>query len=198
MHVGDIELVPLNDGTATMPTTYYRNIDWEQHADLLADDGKFHIPIGCFLVRTGDRTVLLDAGLGPHDSDFGHGGELPAQLASIGVSPSDIDDVVCTHLHLDHAGWLVQDGQPYFPNATIRFGAGDWQQFVTDAHPKDRIRAAMELLADQDRLDPIEGDMVALAPGLTARYAPGHTAGHYGLVVSSGDERVYLLGDAVE
>ncbi|MFL6205171.1 MAG: hypothetical protein ACJ739_07440, partial [Acidimicrobiales bacterium] len=66
------------------------------------------------------------------------------------------------------------------------------------AHPKDRIRRAMELLADAGRLDPIEGDMVSLATGVTARYAPGHTNGHYGLVLSSGEERVYLLGDAVE
>jgi glyoxylase-like metal-dependent hydrolase (beta-lactamase superfamily II) len=196
--IGDIELVPLNDGTVGMPPAYYANMDWEAHADLLAEDGKFHIPVGCFLVRTGERTLLLDAGIGPLASSLGVGGQLPSELAAAGVTPGDIDEVICTHLHLDHAGWLVHEGQAFFPNATVRFGAGDWQQFVTDADPQDHIRVGMELLAEQGRLEPIEGDMVALAPGVTARYTPGHTNGHYGLIVSSGDERVYLLGDAVE
>ena len=44
----------------------------------------------------------------------------------------------------------------------------------------------------------VYGDNVALAPGLTALHTPGHTPGHYGLVVSSGEERAVLLGDAVE
>ena len=56
----------------------------------------------------------------------------------------------------------------------------------------------MEALATTDRLEPMEGDLVAIAPGITARHTPGHTMGHYGLVLSSGDERAVLLGDAVE
>jgi glyoxylase-like metal-dependent hydrolase (beta-lactamase superfamily II) len=80
----------------------------------------------------------------------------------------------------------------------VRYGAGDWTRFVEDAAPGDRIAEAMRLLWDAGRLDPIDGDVVALARGLTARYTPGHTEGHYSLVVSSGDERLFLLGDAVE
>jgi glyoxylase-like metal-dependent hydrolase (beta-lactamase superfamily II) len=44
----------------------------------------------------------------------------------------------------------------------------------------------------------MEGDMLSLAPGLTARATPGHTEGHYCLVLASGEHRVFLLGDAVE
>lgn len=106
--------------------------------------------------------------------------------------------MVCTHLHVDHAGWLVHDGAPFFSRATVRYGAGDWQRFVEDAEPDDHIAEGMRLLWDAGRLDPMDGDMVALAPGLTARYTPGHTEGHYSLVVSSGEDRLYLLGDAVE
>jgi len=56
----------------------------------------------------------------------------------------------------------------------------------------------MLLLSSLGRLETIDGDQVTLAPGLTALATPGHTAGHYGLVVSSGVERAVLLGDAVE
>ena len=66
------------------------------------------------------------------------------------------------------------------------------------AHAQDATRRAMEVLAAADRLSPIEGDLVALAPGVTARHTPGHTPGHYALVLSSGEERAVLLGDAVE
>lgn len=198
MRIGDIEVVALNDGTAVLPKEFWVGFDYERHPDVLEADGKLHLPIGCYLVRTGDTTVLLDAGMGPHENHWGHGGALPGQLQSVGVSPDDIDLVVCTHLHVDHAGWLVHEGAPFFGRATVRYGAGDWKHFVEEAAPEDHIAQGMRLLWDAGRLDPIDGDMVPLAPGLTARYTPGHTEGHYSLVVSSGEERLFLLGDAVE
>ena len=198
MKVGDIEVVALNDGTAVLPKEFWVGFDYERHPGVLEADGKLHLPIGCYLVRTGDSTVLLAAGMGPHENAWGHGGALPEQLRSVGVSPDDIDLVVCTHLHVDHAGWLVHEGAPFFARATVRYGAGDWQHFVEEAGADDHIAQGMRLLWDAGRLDPIDGDMVPLAPGLTARYTPGHTDGHYSLVVSSGDERLFLLGDAVE
>jgi glyoxylase-like metal-dependent hydrolase (beta-lactamase superfamily II) len=197
MRVGDLEVIPLSDGTAKMPPRYFTGADFSAHEALLEADGTMHLPIGCFLVRTGDQTVLVDAGLGPLDLDWLVGGHLPAALAAHGVSPADIDTVVCSHLHLDHAGWLVDGDTPFFPNATVRFGAGDWQKWVLEAKPEDRIRQAMLLLDDQQRLEPIDGDDVTIAPGITARAAPGHTLGHHVLILSSGDDRLLLLGDAV-
>src|SRR3954471_14328016 len=114
VRVGAIEVVPLSDGTAVLPPEFWVGFDFDRHPDVLAADGKLHMPIGCYLVRTGDRTVLLDAGMGPHAESWGAGGELPEQLRAVGVAPDDIDLVVCTHLHLDHAGWLVNDGAPFF------------------------------------------------------------------------------------
>ena len=37
-----------------------------------------------------------------------------------GMSPQDIDLILPTHMHLDHGGWLIQDGMPYFPNAQVQ------------------------------------------------------------------------------
>ncbi|MGD0982821.1 MAG: MBL fold metallo-hydrolase [Acidimicrobiales bacterium] len=198
MRVGEIDLVPLNDGICKMPQEFYIGLDFDAHKELLADDGRVHIPIGCFLLRSGDTTVLIDAGLGDVEVEWGRGGELPGALRAVGVLPEDVDVVVCSHLHIDHIGWLVVDDAPYFRNAVVRYGAADWQQFVADADADDRRRQIMEVLADAGRLDPLDGDMLHIAPGLTARHTPGHTLGHYGLVVSSGEDRAVLLGDAVE
>ena len=199
MRIGDIELIPLSDGVCKLPQQFYIGLDFATHPELLADDGRVHIPIGCYLMRTGDTTVLLDAGLGPSvDVSWAKGGNLPAELAAHGVRPEDIDIVVASHLHIDHIGGLAVDGVASFPNAIVRYGHADWEQFVTADDADGHTRQTMESLADAGRLEPIDGDMVSLAPGLTARATPGHTLGHYCLVVSSGEERAFLLGDAVE
>jgi glyoxylase-like metal-dependent hydrolase (beta-lactamase superfamily II) len=198
MRVGDIELIALSDGMCKLPQEFYVGLDFEKHQDLLADDGLVHIPVGCFLLRSAATTVLVDSGLGDFDVQWARGGELPAALEAAGTAPADIDVVVCSHLHIDHIGWLVVDEAPFFPNATVRFGAADWQHFVSEPEPDNRGRQIMECLSAAGRLDPLEGDMLSVAPGLTARHTPGHTLGHYGLVVSSGADRAVILGDAVE
>ena len=198
MRIGDIDLVPVSDGTCTLPQSFYVGLDFSAHQDMVADDGLVHIPVGCFLLRNGETTVLVDAGLGDVDVGWARGGGLPAALRAAGALPGDVDIVVLSHLHIDHIGWLWAEGRPYFPNATVRYGAADWPRFVAGPDAEVRSRQIMESLAAAGRLEPLEGDMVRVARGLTARHTPGHTPGHYGLVVSSGTERAVLLGDAVE
>ena len=198
MRIGEIDLLPLNDGVCKMSQDFYVGLDFATHQELLAEDGRVHIPIGCFLVRTGGTTMLIDAGMGDVDEGWARGGELPGALRAAGVGPEDIDLVVCSHLHIDHIGWLVVDDAPFFPNATVRYGAGDWQEFVADREAHHRSRRIMEVLDAHGRLNPLDGDMVPIAPGVTGRHTPGHTPGHYGLVVASGEDRAVILGDAVE
>src|SRR5438093_848713 len=100
LRVGDIEVMPLSDGVARLPPEYFVGSDWSAHEALLDPDGTIHSPIGCFVIRTGGRTVLVDAGLGPIGNDWLMGGELPSALTAAGVAAADIDVVVCTHLHL--------------------------------------------------------------------------------------------------
>ena len=196
MQVGDIEIIPMSDGPGKLPSAYMTNSDWSAHKDLLDEDGNFDIQIGCFLVRTKDKTVLVDAGLGPLEFGPFKGGQLPGKLAEAGVKPEDIDMVLLTHLHMDHVGWVIQNGAPYFPNATVRFGEKDLDQFVRTEKPDFVAAPMVDALEARGMIDPITGDGEVL-PGISTLHAPGHTLGHLCVVVSSGDQRAFLLGDAV-
>jgi glyoxylase-like metal-dependent hydrolase (beta-lactamase superfamily II) len=218
IRIGNIEITALNDGTSRLPAMFFPGLDVGVHPEVLDQDGTVHIPAGCFLIRTGDRTILVDAGIGPVNVEYpegmsrakapagepepklAEGGRLPDALGRAGAKPDEIDTVFLTHLHPDHVGWVAPGRRPYFPNARILFGAADWQPLVADAVPGTpgfEILDGLKAAHAAGRTDPVDGDMVPVAPGLTARHSPGHTPGSYVLIVSSGTDRAYLLGDVV-
>ncbi len=204
MRIGSIDIHPIADGTFRASPQYFGDHATAQgHEDLFTRHGMAWLPIGCFVIRTGSRTILIDAGIGPELRDDGPrrllvGGQLPLGLRALGVSPADIDDVVCTHLHVDHCGWLFDTkATPVFPNATIWFGAPDWQHFVLnpDNLMLDHIRHGLTN-AGADRLQLVSAD-VTVATGIDLIMTPGHTPGHLSVVVSAEGQRALLLGDAI-
>lgn len=196
MHLGDIRIEPVLDGWGRFPPTKsFRgttDAQWAQHRDLLDDDGMLHFAMGGFLVRSTDRTVLVDLGLGPRTFLGITGGAFLADLRRLGVAPGEVTDVVFTHLHLDHVGWAASDGRPTFPSATYRCAQADLEHFTVDHRGEEA-----ELLGPVvDHLSTWDGDETVL-PGLDLLAAPGHTPGSTVVVASSGQERAVLLGDVV-
>jgi glyoxylase-like metal-dependent hydrolase (beta-lactamase superfamily II) len=206
MLIGDIDVHPIADGTFRASPAYFGDhARAEGHEELFSRDGFAWLPIGCFLVRAGVRTVLVDTGMGPAARDDGArrlliGGQLLAGLRAVGVTPHDVTDVVCTHLHADHCGWLFDaEAAPVFANATIWFGARDWDHFVADPDVWmfEHIRHGFRIAAERgDRLRPVLADLT-VAPGVTLTMTPGHTPGHLSVIVSSQGQRALLLGDAI-
>jgi glyoxylase-like metal-dependent hydrolase (beta-lactamase superfamily II) len=199
MKVGAIEILPVHDGTgrekaAEVLTRPGVPDAWSCHSEKLDEQGTLHLELGGFLVRSGDRTVLVDAGVGTIDNGQYSGGGFLTSLQGLGVGPADVTDVVFTHLHFDHVGWATKKGEIVFPNATYRVHAADWAHFVeaADAEPG----AVRKLSPLASRLETFTEDG-ALAPGLSARHTPGHTPGSTVYVVADGDERALLLGDVV-
>jgi glyoxylase-like metal-dependent hydrolase (beta-lactamase superfamily II) len=203
MRVGDIEISPVLDGTSQMPIRVaYENMPedaWAPHRNFLTSEGNVQIDLGGFLVRSGDRLVLIDTGIGLVSSSGSEamgfmgfqGGHLIESLAALGVSPPDITDVVLTHLHFDHVGWTTQKGAVVFTNATYRCDLRDWEHFVgPDPGATRKLSPLAERLSVFDGRGP-------LLPGLDVISAPGHTPGSTVVVVSSGVERAMLLGDVV-
>jgi len=200
MRVGDLEIVPVHDGWARLPAsdmlrfTGTRRDPWLPHEQFLTDDGSLELSLGGFLVRTGGRVVVIDAGAGRIENDHYHAGQFLDSLRAAGVAPDEVTDVVFTHLHFDHVGWATQQGSVVFPRATFRCHAADWDHFVAGPNPEPGSVKKLSPLAD--RLE-VFGDDSALAPGITVRHAPGHTPGSAVIVVSDGTERALLLGDVV-
>jgi glyoxylase-like metal-dependent hydrolase (beta-lactamase superfamily II) len=196
MQLGQLRIDPILDGTGRFsPTMSFQGStdeQWAAHQDLLDEDGLLPFAMGGFLVRGGDRTVLIDAGLG-HGTVMGiTGGQLLDNLAAAGASPDEITDVLFTHLHIDHIGWASADGRPVFPNATYRAAAADWDHFVVH-HPgseSERLAPAASQFETWDGSG-------AVLPGIDVLAAPGHTPGSTVMVISSGTDRAMLLGDVV-
>jgi glyoxylase-like metal-dependent hydrolase (beta-lactamase superfamily II) len=204
MRVGDLEIRAVIDGVARMePSEAYRTLgageggrgtdarDWAPHSAFLSDEGTLDLALGGFLVRTRDRVVLIDTGVGDLHRDPFHGGRLLEGLAAEGISPADVTDVILTHLHFDHVGWTTRRGEIVFPNATYRCDQRDWAHFVGPDPGATRKLAPIE-----DRVEPWDGSG-PLLPGIDTMAAPGHTPGSTIIVISSGTERALLLGDVV-
>ena len=160
------------------------------------------LTVNAFLLHLGERLALVDAGCG---SALGAGlGLLAANLAALGVQPGDIDVVLATHLHPDHAGGLLDgNGGAAFPRAELvvheaerRFWMDDGMRAnAQEAHQPffDLARAALAAYAGRTRCF-TAGEVL---PGVTALAEPGHTPGHTGYVVGSGADALLIWGDIV-
>ena len=204
MRVGSIEITPVTDGSGAMPPSMLfpaTEEQWLPHRRFLDDNGMVPMEIGGFLVRGAeDRVALVDLGLGPMGGSLGMG-HFMESLTKLGISTTDVTDVLFTHLHIDHIGWAVTDGVPTFENATYRCDRADWEYFIDPGGAEQTPLASMmgapteaELLAPVvDRFD--IWDEGTLLPGVTVTSAPGHTPGSTVIVISSGPERALLIGD---
>ncbi|HYW30905.1 MAG TPA: MBL fold metallo-hydrolase [Gemmatimonas sp.] len=210
--VGSLECLAVSDGALTFPAAWYAAN--AQPADVEAVLRAHYLPTTqvtnqttCLLVSTGQQLVLIDTGLKEHlksavssaaPSQLRLLGRLQEHLAQAGVQPGDIDTVVLTHGHPDHVGGLTNaDGSLAFPNAHYFMERTDWTTFTAPpGHTSAAVEASgiavarLTLPAIKDRVTLIDPGQ-EIAPGVHTLAAAGHTPGHLGLIVSSGNE--YLL-----
>ena len=195
--LGSFSLTPILDGFfrldgGAMFGVVPRAI-WEKVAPP-DDRNRIRLAIRAWLVRGGGRTILIDAGAGGKlDAKTGaiYGFEgvpsLEASLAASGVGLDDVDLVVASHLHFDHAGgFTVCDAggvlRPRFPNARYSVRQGEWDDAL---HPNERNRASYFAenyvpLQEAGVLDLIAEDG-EVAPAVRVRRTGGHT-GHHQIV----------------
>ncbi|MWV17107.1 MBL fold metallo-hydrolase [Pseudomonas sp. L-22-4S-12] len=180
-------------------------------------DEQNRIDLGCraLLVQEPGRNILIETGIGAFFSPelkqrFGVQEErhvLLDSLAEVGLSDADIDIVLLTHLHFDHAGGLLaawQDGQParlLFPNAQYLTGRRQWQR-ARNPHPRDRasfIPELLDLLEASGRLQLLDqqGQSPLLGADWHLHWSDGHTPGQLLPEVAMADGPVVFAGDLV-
>lgn len=246
--IGDLEIYPLYDGHTSIPVPVgvgeKAEAELADHRRYIPGDGQYLVQFGAYLVRAGDRVILLDAGMGPREGartyqpalddthlvdsyvkefraygrsddsiqarleamkstavEYGH---LEESMAALGVAPRDITDVVISHFHCDHMGWVSKGGRSFFTNANIWAHEADAEHFLGENSPNE---GAMELMfgvkSTKERMLPAMGQLTtwdkdqSLTPGVDIVHYPGHTPGSSAIVLSSRGERAVMVGDVI-
>ena len=208
MHLGTFEVTALSDGTLDLPVDkVFTKVDPGRIRSLLSRSylsNNVSITVNAFLVNTGTRLVLIDTGTGTSQMFGSTLGNLLSNLQASGYSAEQVEEIYVTHMHTDHIGGLMRDGQPSFPNATIRANAREADHYLSksrmDAAPADEredYESAMSIFKPyiaSKKFKPFNGK-TELIPGVRAMPAPGHTPGHTIYVIESNGERMLIWGD---
>ena len=215
LKVGAVEIVALSDMNFPFPIPLPELFStvpdkaWAPYRESYPDtfDGDHMlIEIGCYLVRSQGRTILIDTGYGegPIESIGGRHGELMDDLAANGVTPEEVDTVFISHLHSDHVGWNVveQDGRlvPAFPNARYIAHQADLDHFrrpdIQAASSFPFLDRCVESIVNLGLFDMLTED-TDLTSEVKALHTPGHTPGHMSILVSSQGEEALIQGDVL-
>jgi glyoxylase-like metal-dependent hydrolase (beta-lactamase superfamily II) len=213
LRVGGIDVLVISDGVLRLPTaTLATNVDPAVLATWLDDNflppDVLDWPLNVVVVRRGDRTILIDAGIGAEYPDFPRAGHLALRLDAAGIDPASVTDVVLTHMHMDHVGGLLDDGlrgrlRPDLPIHVAAAEAEFWlsPDFSGTSMPppvppvlRSVARRILDEYRSQLRLFETEHEV---APGVVVRRTGGHTPGHSVVSLASGGERLTFLGDAI-
>lgn len=213
LRIGDLDVLVISDGVLPLPTeTMSTNVNpavrsaWFQEMFLGPD--AFDWALNVLVVRRGNQTILVDAGLGGQFPGFPRAGQFPRRLQAAGINLASITDVIVTHMHMDHVGGLLVDDVKFrlSPDLRIHVAAAEvefWKSpdFTKTAMPAavpPVLRSTAQQFAAEyaDRLR-IFGEAHEVAPGVTIRRTGGHTPGHSIVQLSSGEDRLTFAGDAL-
>src|SRR5215472_5493849 len=116
LRVGEIDVLVVSDGVLSLPGAMLgHNADPAVRAawleDMIQPPDVLEWALNAVVVRSGGRTILIDAGIGADPGlNLPRAGRLIQRLEAAGIDLSSVTDVVLTHLHMDHCGGLLIDG----------------------------------------------------------------------------------------
>ncbi len=171
-------------------------------------DNLLPFDINLFVVRGHGKTIIFDAGLGDYLEDrqkklysITQPSRLGSGLRTLDLTPDDVDIVILTHLHWDHAGGAVRlvDGKSamVFKNALHYVHRDEWED---GSHPDERTAGVyfpdrLRVIEDAGRLRLIDRDVEEILPGLVVRKIGGHTRGQLGVEIESQGQKLIYYSD---
>lgn len=211
--IGEIEVWRVLDlhGPFLSPEELYPNagpdvgkiIEAHSPGNICQSSGRMIMPVQGFLLKTPSAVILVDACVGNHKTSPGFpdwkdkvDGRFMASLTMAGITPDEVDYVLCTHLHVDHIGWntKLDDGRwvPTFPNAKYLLPEADNTAFEDGPSYQESVLPVIaagqaEMVGPDHKL----GDEVSLIS------TPGHTPGHVSVLLTSGGKEALITGDAL-
>ncbi len=213
LRIGEMDVLVISDGVLPLPTaTLATNADpavraaWFQ--DMFLPPDAFDWPLNVLVVRSGDRTILVDAGLGGQFPGFPRAGQFPRRLEAAGIDLASVTDVILTHMHMDHVGGLLveevknrlrPDLRVHVAAAEVGFWASpDFSHTSMPAPVPDVLRSTARRFLDEyhSRLRIFE-EAYEVAPGVLVWRTGGHTPGHCVVRLAAGGDRLTFAGDAL-
>jgi glyoxylase-like metal-dependent hydrolase (beta-lactamase superfamily II) len=214
LKVGDIDVLVVSDGVLPLPTQMLgHNADPADRAawlkDMFLPQDAFDWALNVVVVRSGGKTILIDAGLGSDpDLNLPRAGQLIKRLEAAGIDLGSVTDLVLTHMHMDHLGGLLVEGvkERLRKDLRIHVAAAEvkfWESpdFSHTSMPQgfpDALRSAAKRFVSEygSNLRTFDEEH-EIAPGVVARRTGGHTPGHSVVRVASGGDGLTFAGDAV-
>ncbi|MDR1500756.1 MAG: MBL fold metallo-hydrolase [Tannerellaceae bacterium] len=153
-----------------------------------APDGTFPNATNAFFLKTPDMNILIDAGYGRNLFD---------NLQSIGITPDKVDVVLLTHMHGDHIGGMLREGQPSFPNAEVYLSQPEHDYWATESRGQQARDVIAAYKGKLHLFKPVEAGEQGqpLVAGISGIAAYGHTPGHVAYLLESDGERLMVWGD---
>lgn len=208
--LGDIKVHVLSDGAFALDGGamfgVVPRVVWER-TDPADEKNRVTLGLNVALVESGGKRILVDTGMGDKWGEketrmyrLDRSTTLLGSLRALGLAREDVDVVVNTHLHFDHAGGNTRlvDGKavPTFPRARYVVQMGEWEDAT---HPHERSRASYREenfvpLAEARQLDTVQGE-VEVAPGVRVVPVGGHTAYHQMVLVQGGGQTLAIPTD---
>ncbi len=189
------------------PEVLAENRAWLRQAKAMNESDVLILCFQSYIVRTPHHTILIDSCIGNDKPRPGRPNwhmksddTYMRALSAAGITPADIDYVMCTHLHVDHVGWntRLENGRwvPTFPKARYVFGKTEYD-YWTEQNKKAEVPPFADSVlpvVEADRAEIVSNDL-AIGDHVRTLPTPGHTPGHVAFALGKGKDDAVFSGD---